>query len=123
MSVEDDGETPELRVHAFVKHIGMKQLFAGLSSSSLAISRCFANDDIQLGNYLGLFQPFLELQRTSAHGTPLYLSIVGLHAITLPQNPAALREDRLNMLASLIACGVDVDRTKLFFQEDVSHPE
>lgn len=76
--------------------------------------------DSQLGNYLGLFLPFLELQKNSAPTTPIYLSIVGLHAITLPRDPQQLREDRRDMLACLIAAGVDPQRTCLYFQEDVS---
>ncbi len=73
----------------------------------------------QLGNFLGLFLPFLEMQKTAPKSTPIYLSIVGLHAITLPQDPKQLVEDRRNMLASLLACGVDVERTCLYFQEEV----
>ncbi|EIW72716.1 hypothetical protein TREMEDRAFT_36890 [Tremella mesenterica DSM 1558] len=72
-----------------------------------------------LGNYLGLFLPFLKLQRSLPPGIPLYLSVVGLHAITLPQDPKTLAEDRMNMMASLMACGVDPQRTCLFFQEEV----
>ena len=76
--------------------------------------------DVQLGNYLGLFLPFLELQKNSAPGTPVYLSIVGLHAITMLRKPEDLRNDRRDMLAVLIAAGVDPERTCLYFQEDVS---
>ncbi|WOO77901.1 Tryptophan--tRNA ligase, mitochondrial [Vanrija pseudolonga] len=72
-----------------------------------------------LGNYLGLFLPFLELQKTTPATTPVYLTVVGLHAITLPQDPVQLVQDRRNMLASLLACGVDPERTTLFLQEDV----
>ncbi|KLT40840.1 Nucleotidylyl transferase [Cutaneotrichosporon oleaginosum] len=73
----------------------------------------------ELGNYLGLFLPFLELQATAAPTTPIYLSVVGLHSITLPQTPAALVSDRRNMLAALLACGVDPARTTLYMQEQV----
>jgi tryptophanyl-tRNA synthetase len=73
----------------------------------------------QLGNYLGMFLPFLDLQKSAPASTSIYLSIVGLHAITLPQNPEILMESKRNMLASLLACGVDPDRTCLYFQEDV----
>jgi tryptophanyl-tRNA synthetase len=72
-----------------------------------------------MGNYLGLFQPFLELQRTAPTTTPIYLSVVGLHAITLPQDPKQLVQDRRNMLAALLASGVDPERTTLYLQEDV----
>jgi tryptophanyl-tRNA synthetase len=74
----------------------------------------------QLGNLLGFFLPYLELQRTAPSTTPLFLSIVGMHSITLPQDPKKLVEDRRNMLAALLAAGVDPARTCLYFQEDVS---
>ena len=66
-----------------------------------------------------MFLPFLDLQISAPSATSIYLSIVGLHAITLPQDPAALVESKRNMLASLLACGVNPDRTCLYFQEDV----
>ncbi|BEI80746.1 hypothetical protein CcaverHIS002_0112750 [Cutaneotrichosporon cavernicola] len=72
-----------------------------------------------LGNYLGLFLPFLDLQSSSNPSTPIYLSVVGLHSITLPQNPTQLISDRRNMLAALLACGVDPNRTTLYLQEQV----
>ena len=74
---------------------------------------------MQLGNYLGLFRPFLELQAGAAPTTPVYLCVVGLHAITLPQDPRQLVSDRRNMLAALLAAGVDPERTRLYLQEEV----
>lgn len=73
----------------------------------------------QLGNYLGMFLPFLDLQKNAPSNASIYLSIVGLHAITMPQSPEALTISRRNMLASLLACGVDPDRTCVYMQEDV----
>ena len=99
-------------------------IFSGIQPSGtphVRHSRCFVDcTDVQLGNYLGLFLPFLELQKNSAPGTPVYLSIVGLHAITMLRKPEDLRNDRRDMLAVLIAAGVDPERTCLYFQEDVS---
>lgn len=66
-----------------------------------------------------MFLPFLDLQKTAPASTAIYLSIVGLHAITLPQSPEALTIARRNMLASLLACGVDPERTCVYMQEDV----
>jgi tryptophanyl-tRNA synthetase len=66
-----------------------------------------------------MFLPFIDLQKTAPSSTAIYLSIVGLHAITLPQDPKALMESKRNMLASLLACGVDPERTCVYFQEDV----
>lgn len=55
-------------------------------------------------------------------------SIVGLHAITMPQDPKVLKRERREALACLLACGVgpggSLDPTRkratLFFQEEVS---
>jgi tryptophanyl-tRNA synthetase len=46
-------------------------------------------------------------------------SIVDLHAITLPHEPATLRSNILGMTASLLACGVDHTKAILFLQSDV----
>jgi tryptophanyl-tRNA synthetase len=49
----------------------------------------------------------------------LIYSVVGLHALTMPQDPKRLQKDRLNTLASILAVGVDPQKAILFFQEDV----
>ena len=49
----------------------------------------------------------------------IYYSVVGLHAITLPQDPAELRRESRDMLAALLALGLDPDKCTLFRQEQV----
>lgn len=49
----------------------------------------------------------------------LLCSVVGLHALTMPQDPKKLHEERMNTLASILAVGVDPEKAILFFQEDV----
>lgn len=66
-----------------------------------------------------MFLPFLDLQRQTAAHIPILMSVVGLHSITMPQDPAQLVNDRRNMLAALLASGVDPARTILYCQEDV----
>ncbi|XP_051980529.1 tryptophan--tRNA ligase, mitochondrial-like [Xyrauchen texanus] len=46
-------------------------------------------------------------------------SIVDLHSITQPQVPQLLRENILDMAASLLACGIDPTRSILFQQSQV----
>ena len=46
-------------------------------------------------------------------------SIVGWHALTLPQDPKALRTARWEMLASLLAIGLDPKRSIIFHQDHV----
>jgi len=72
-----------------------------------------------LGNYLGALSNWVELQRTASEDDTLIFSVVGLHAITVPQDPSQLRKDRLNAVASLLAIGIDPKRSILFHQDEV----
>ncbi|KAG8897848.1 hypothetical protein FRB99_007873 [Tulasnella sp. 403] len=72
---------------------------------------------VDLGNYLGALSNWVAMQNTAAPiDTVIYCS-VGYHAITLPQDPKALLEDRMNTLASLLAIGIDPQRSILFHQD------
>ncbi|KAL2081085.1 hypothetical protein ACEWY4_022938 [Coilia grayii] len=70
-----------------------------------------------LGNYLGALESWVSLQ--GSYDSVLY-SIVDLHAITQPQDPRQLRQNTLDMAASLLACGINPDRCVLFQQSQVS---
>jgi tryptophanyl-tRNA synthetase len=61
----------------------------------------------------------LKLQRLSNPGDSLFFSIVGWHALTLPQNPAILRQSKMDMLATLLAIGIDPNKAVIFHQDDV----
>ncbi|KAF9586327.1 Tryptophan--tRNA ligase, mitochondrial [Lunasporangiospora selenospora] len=73
-----------------------------------------------LGNYLGAISNWVTLQEQaqSADETLLF-SIVDLHAITLPQDPAKLRKERMEMATTLLACGIDPEKCSLFEQSKV----
>lgn len=70
-----------------------------------------------LGNYLGALENWVSLQ--NQYPSVLY-SIVDLHSITQPQDPAQLRNNIVDMAASLLACGIDPERAILFQQSQVS---
>jgi tryptophanyl-tRNA synthetase len=54
----------------------------------------------------------------------LLYSIVDLHAITVPQEPQRLKQWKRETLATLLAIGLDPDRSILFYQSSVqAHPE
>lgn len=72
-----------------------------------------------LGNYLGALQQWVELQRNSSSDTTLLFSVVDLHAITIRQDPSELAKRRKEMLASLIAVGLDPKRCIIFAQSSV----
>lgn len=72
-----------------------------------------------LGNYLGALHQWVKLQDTAAPGTKLLFSIVDLHAITVPQDPRRLKQWKRETLATLLAVGLDPERSILFFQSSV----
>ncbi|KAJ7290145.1 hypothetical protein C8J57DRAFT_1275254 [Mycena rebaudengoi] len=69
-----------------------------------------------LGNYLGALLNWVKIQKENPHDKLIY-SIVGWHALTLPQNPKELAVSRRDMLAVLLAVGLDPKRCILFHQD------
>ena len=58
-----------------------------------------------LGNFVGAIRRWVAEQ----HEMDAFHPIVDMHAITVPQEPEALRESTLDLAALLIACGLDPD--------------
>jgi len=71
---------------------------------------------LHLGNYLGAIKNFVELQNKY---NCIYC-VVDQHAITVEQNPAELRSNILEVLASFIAAGVDYKKQIIFQQSSVA---
>jgi tryptophanyl-tRNA synthetase len=69
-----------------------------------------------LGNYIGAIRQYVEGQD---RGDPAIYCIVDLHAITVPWDPATLRENLYDTTAILLAAGLDPERCILFRQSDV----
>jgi len=65
-----------------------------------------------LGNYIGAIRHYVTDQ--DAHEA--FYCIVDLHAITVPYDPAVLRENTLDTAATLLAAGLDPARCALFVQ-------
>ncbi|KAF2160655.1 hypothetical protein M409DRAFT_70203 [Zasmidium cellare ATCC 36951] len=77
-----------------------------------------------LGNYLGALRQWVKLQDESDKSTRLIYSLVDLHAITIRQDPAQLRQWKKESLAMLLAIGLDPTRCTIFHQSDVpAHSE
>lgn len=68
-----------------------------------------------LGNYLGALKQWVTLQDT---GKAIYC-IVDLHAITVPQRTTQLTQWKREMLASLLAIGIDPAKSTLYYQSSV----
>ena len=69
-----------------------------------------------LGNYIGAITQYVAGQE---RGDPAIYCIVDLHAITVPYDPAELRERAYDTTAILVAAGLDPERCILFRQGDV----
>ncbi len=73
-----------------------------------------------LGNYIGAVRNWGPLQDEY---NCIYC-VVDMHAITVRQDPAKLRQNTLNSYALLMACGIDVEKSILFIQSHVkTHAE
>jgi tryptophanyl-tRNA synthetase len=71
--------------------------------------------NIHLGNYLGAFRNWVQLQ--DEYDT-IYC-IVDLHAMTVEYDPAELQKSRVDTAKVLLALGVDPDRSLLYTQSQV----
>ncbi|RYO83069.1 hypothetical protein DL766_004084 [Monosporascus sp. MC13-8B] len=72
-----------------------------------------------LGNYLGALRQWKRLQDIAPHKTKLLFSVVDLHAITMPQDGPVLMQRKREMLAAMIAIGLDPQKSTLFYQSSV----
>jgi tryptophanyl-tRNA synthetase len=72
-------------------------------------------DSFHLGNYLGAIRQWPALQ----DDFDAFYFIADLHAITVPQDPAQLRERTRVSAAQLLAAGLEPERCTLFVQSHV----
>lgn len=82
------------------------RLFSGMQPSA---------DSLHLGNYVGALLQWRELQNTHE----AVFCVVDLHAITVPQDPEALRQATRRTAAQYIAAGIDPASSILFVQSHV----
>jgi tryptophanyl-tRNA synthetase len=73
-------------------------------------------NNLTIGNYLGAIKNWVALQDEYE----CYYAIANMHAITVRQNPAELRQKTLALLALYIACGVNPEKCTLYLQSHVS---
>jgi tryptophanyl-tRNA synthetase len=72
--------------------------------------------NVHIGNYLGAMKRFVALQ----HKAESLFCVVDLHAITVPQDPAALRTQTREIAAAYLAAGIDPDKAIVFVQSAVT---
>ncbi|WP_195575735.1 tryptophan--tRNA ligase [Paenibacillus sp. 1001270B_150601_E10] len=83
----------------------MKRVLSGIQPSG----------QLTMGNYIGAMKNFVALQEDHE----CFFMVVDLHAITVPQEPAALREQSEQVAALYIAAGIDPSKAAIFLQSHV----
>ncbi|WP_104199633.1 tryptophan--tRNA ligase [Cryobacterium sp. Y29] len=83
------------------------RLYSGMQPSA---------ESLQIGNYIGALLNWKSLQQTH----DAFFSIVDLHAITVAQEPAKLRENTRGTAAQYIAAGIDPSASTLYVQSHVA---
>jgi tryptophanyl-tRNA synthetase len=81
--------------------------------------------NLHLGNYLGAIRNWVGMQdEWTAKGATCLYFLADLHAISMPHEPASLAANTREMVAALVSCGIDPDRSILFNQAQVpAHAE
>jgi len=76
--------------------------------------------DLTLGSYMGAIRNWVEL----ADEYTCFYMMADMHAITVRQDPAQLRQRTVAQLAQYIACGLDPEKNTIFIQSHVpAHAE
>lgn len=83
---------------------------------SVVLSGIQPSGRLTLGNYLGALKNWVGLSESY----DCHYMLVDLHAITVRQDPAVLRERCYEFLALYLACGLDPAKNTLFVQSHVS---
>ena len=85
-----------------------KKIFSGVQPTG----------NLHLGNYLGAIKNFVSLNNDDEN--ECIFCVVDLHAITVSQDPAILRENIRETVATFIASGIDPKKSIIFNQSRVS---
>ncbi|MCT8832917.1 tryptophan--tRNA ligase [Glaesserella parasuis] len=84
-------------------------------SKPIVFSGVQPSGELSLGNYLGALRNWVKMQDEYE----CLFCIVDLHAITVRQDPEALRKATLDTLAIYLACGIDPAKSTIFIQSHV----
>ena len=85
------------------------------NKSPVLLSGIQPSGHLCIGNYLGALKHWVNLQDT--HDS-IFL-VVDMHALTVKQEPAKLRQRCLSYVAQYIACGIDPEKSTIVIQSHV----
>jgi len=72
-------------------------------------------NNLHIGNYLGAIKNWVELQKNYE----CFYCVVDLHAITVKQDPALLKQNIINTAKAYLALGVDPKKSTIFVQSHI----
>jgi tryptophanyl-tRNA synthetase len=84
----------------------MKKVLSGIAPSG----------QLTIGNYIGAMVNYIKMQ----HEHRCFFMVVDLHAVTVPQDPIALRENSESVAALYLAAGLDPNKASIFMQSHVA---
>ena len=89
-------------------------------AKKIVFSGIQATGSLHLGNYLGALKNWVKMQDEYDN----YFCVVDLHTITVPQDPAVLKENVQEVAGLLFAAGLSADKAVVFIQSYVkAHTE
>lgn len=86
-----------------------------MSKKPVVLSGVQPSGELTIGNYLGALRQWVKMQDEF----DCLFCIVDLHAITVRQDPEALRKATLDTLAIYLAAGIDPNKSTIFIQSHV----
>lgn len=86
-----------------------------MSNKAILFSGIQPSGQLNIGHYFGAVKNWLSMQEDFR----CYYSLVNLHAITVRQQPAELKQRSLDFVASYMACGIDPAKSVIFAQSAV----
>ena len=90
-------------------NIAGRRIFSGIQPTGVP----------HIGNYLGAIRNWVHLQNTASNNDLVIFCVVDQHSCTTNHDPVQLKENITNMVASLLACGIDPNKSLLFQQSQV----
>jgi len=85
-------------------------------SENIALTGVRPTGDLTIANYVGAMQPIVGMQET--FDGPVNVFVADLHGLT-DQEPDLVNRTRLDTARSLIAAGIDPERTTVYLQSQI----
>jgi tryptophanyl-tRNA synthetase len=88
-----------------------------MSVRTITLTGIKPTGELHLGNYVGALAPLVELVREPGRET--FVFVADLHALNVRPEPQTLRACTRQMVAALLACGLDHERAHVYRQSRV----